>query len=47
MWGGREGEGAVVGHGQRRTGAEKIGGSTPNFQSDGIYSPTNLTKTIS
>lgn len=32
---------------QRRTGAEKIGGSTLNFQSDGIYSPTKLTNKAS
>ena len=32
---------------QRRTGAEKIGGSTPNLQSDGLYSPTKLTNKTS
>ena len=26
---------------------KKIGGSTPNLQSDGIYSPTKLTKKAS
>ena len=33
---------------QRRTGAETIGGSTPNLQSDGIYSPKKkrLTKPL-